>query len=101
MTEVLDELDAGGVRASPPCARSAFWLDASLAETSHDDLVAALDPPEHALRTLPATGDPRQSRMLLADGASIGSALLRDVRGARGRAYARCASAWCSPPTTC
>ena len=77
MTEVLDELDAGG-RERVAALRAAgrfFWLDASLAETSHDDLVAALDPPEHALRTLSTTGDPGQSRMLLADGASIGFAL--------------------------
>ena len=82
MTEVLDELDAGG-RERVAALRAAgrfFWLDASLAETSHDDLVAALDPPEHALPALSATGDPRQSRMLLADGASIGFALRCYVR---------------------
>ena len=77
MTEVLDGLDAG--RRERVAALRAegrfFWLDASLAETSHDDLVAALDPPGHALRTLSATGDPRRSRTLLADGASIGFAL--------------------------
>jgi len=76
VTEVLDELDAGG-RERVAALRAEwrfFWLEASLAETSDADLLAALDPPEHALRTLPATGDPRQSRMLLADGASIGFA---------------------------
>ncbi len=82
MTEVLDGLDAG--RRERVAALRAegrfFWLDASLAETSHDDLVAALDPPGHALRTLSATGDPRRSRMLLADGTSIAFALRCYVR---------------------
>jgi magnesium transporter len=82
VTEVLDELDAGG-RERVAALRAQgrfFWLDVSLRETSRDDLAAALDPPEHALRALPAIGDPRRSRMLLADGASIGFALRCYVR---------------------
>ena len=77
VTEILDALDAGE-RERVAALRAEgrfFWLDVSLGETSRDDLAAALDPPEHALRALRATGDPRQSRMLLADGASIGFAL--------------------------
>jgi magnesium transporter len=77
VTEVLYGLDAGA-RERVAALRAQgrfFWLDASLAETSRDDLVAALDPPRHALQALPATGDARLSRMLHADGASIGFAL--------------------------
>jgi len=108
VTEVLDELDAGGRKhvAALRAEGRFFWLDASLDETSHDDLVAALDSPEHAPRTAPRDRRPRQSRMLLADDASIGFALRCYVRSearhvARDRACARCGSAWCSPPTTC
>jgi magnesium transporter len=82
VTEVLDGLDARG-RERVAALRAEgrfFWLDASMAETSREDLVAALHPPEHALRALPATGEARRSRVLLADGASIGFALRCYVR---------------------
>jgi magnesium transporter len=82
VTEVLHGLDAEARErvAALRAQRRFFWLDASLAETSHDDLVAALDPPGHALRALAPTGDTRLSRTVHADGASIGFALRCYVR---------------------
>jgi magnesium transporter len=77
VTEVLHGLDAAG-RERVAALRAEgrfFWLDASLTETGPDDLVAALDPPEHALRALRATGDAGLSRTLRSDGASLGFAL--------------------------
>ncbi len=84
MTEVLHRLDAEAREriAALRAEGRFFWLDASLAETSHDNLVAALDPPEHALRALAASRYPRQSRTVHADGASIGFALRCYVRPA-------------------
>ena len=74
MTEVLHGLDpAGRERVAALRAEGRFfWLDVSFRETSSEDLVAALDPPEHALQ---ATGNGRLSRTLRADGASLGFAL--------------------------
>jgi magnesium transporter len=82
VTEVLHGLDAEARErvAALRAQHRFFWLDASLAETSHDDLVAALDPPGHALRALAPTGDTRLSRTVHADGASIGFALRCYVR---------------------
>jgi len=84
VTEVLDGLDAGRRErvAALRLEGRFFWLDASLAETSHDDLVAALDPPEDALRALAATGNACVSRTVHADGASVGFALRCYVRSA-------------------
>jgi magnesium transporter len=84
VTEVLHGLDpAGRERVAAVRAEGRFfWLDVSLRETSREDLVAALDPPEHVLQALPATGDARLSRTLRADGASLGFALRCYVEGA-------------------
>ena len=83
MTEFLRELDPPERDrvASMGAQGRLFWLDASLAETSRDDLVAALDPPGHALEGLSATTETRLSRRLHADGASIGFALRCHVKG--------------------
>jgi magnesium transporter len=49
-----------------------FWLDASLQETSREDLVDVLDCPPAALRTLSESGAERVSRAVHVDGTSIG-----------------------------
>ena len=52
-----------------------FWLDASLSETSRDDLVDVLGIPERALRALASSGDASTSRALHADRESVVFAL--------------------------
>jgi magnesium transporter len=52
-----------------------FWLDVSLSETSHDDLVDALGIPERALQTLASSGDASSSRTFHADQESLVFAL--------------------------
>jgi hypothetical protein len=65
VTEGLDARDAAGrERVAALRAGTLCWLDASLRETTRDDLVAALDPPRHVLPALPATTDARVSRTL-------------------------------------
>jgi magnesium transporter len=77
VTEVLYGLDAAQRdRVATLRAQGRFfWLDASLSETSREDLVEALDPGGPALRALPGSGDARASRSMHVDGASIGFAL--------------------------
>jgi Mg2+ and Co2+ transporter CorA len=48
-----------------------FWLDVSLSETSHEDLIDALGIPQRALRALPGSGDASASRRFHADGESV------------------------------
>jgi magnesium transporter len=77
VAEILHGLDARA-RARVAALRAQgqfFWLDVSLAETSRDDVMAALEPPKHVLRTLTAGSDGRASRAFYADGASIAIAL--------------------------
>ena len=82
MTEVVEGLDAVGREriAALRAEGRFFWIDASLAETSPDDVVAALDLPRTALPALGATGDARLSRTVHADGASVRFALRCYVR---------------------
>ena len=73
MTDVLTGLDAAQ-RARVEALRaegSFFWIDVSLGETTHDDLVGALAVPEGALRALPGSGDASASRTFHADGKSV------------------------------
>jgi len=73
VTDVLYGLDAAQ-RARVDALRAEgrfFWIDASLAETTHDDLVEALAIPEGALRALPGSGDASASRTFHADGESV------------------------------
>ncbi len=75
--EILHGLDAPArERVAALRARGQFfWLDVSLAETSRDDVMEALEPPGHALRALPRVSDAKASRAVYADGASIAFAL--------------------------
>jgi magnesium transporter len=73
VTDVLYGLDAAQ-RARVDALRAQgrfFWIDASLSETTHDDLVEALAIPEGALRALPGSGDASASRSFHADGESV------------------------------
>ena len=73
MTDVLYGLDAAQ-RARVDALRAEgrfFWIDASLSETTRDDLVEALAVPERALRALPGSGDASASRTFHADGESV------------------------------
>jgi magnesium transporter len=77
VTEVLHGLDAVE-RERVAALRSEgrfFWLDVSLSETSHDDLVDALGVDERALGALRSTRDGYASRAFHADGGSVVFAL--------------------------
>ena len=74
---MLSGLDAG-VRERVAVLRGQgrfFWLDASLSETSRDDLVDALRVPERVLPALALSGDASASRSFHADGESVVFAL--------------------------
>jgi hypothetical protein len=78
VTNVLNGLDAAQ-QARVAALRAEgrfFWLDASLSETSRDDLVEALGVPEGALRALPGSGDAHAARTFHADGQSVAFTLL-------------------------
>jgi magnesium transporter len=77
VTEVLYGLDARGRdRVAALRARGRFfWLDASLADTSRDELVDALAAREDALRAVPSSAGASVSRMFHADGESVVFAL--------------------------
>ena len=67
-----------------------FWLDASLGETSRDDLVEVLGIPERALPALAASGDASASRTFHADRESVVFALRCYIEAeapAEGAAY--------------
>ena len=73
MTDVLTGLDAAQ-RARVDALRAQgrfFWIDVSLGEATHDDLVEALAIPEGALRALPGAGAASASRTFHADGESV------------------------------
>jgi magnesium transporter len=73
VTDVLYGLDATQ-RARIDALRAEgrfFWIDASLGEATHDDLVEALAIPEGALRALPGAGAASASRTFHADGESV------------------------------
>jgi magnesium transporter len=73
VTDVLTGLDAAQ-RARVDALRAEgrfFWIDASLGETTDDDLVEALAIPRGALRALPGSGDASASRTFHADGESV------------------------------
>jgi magnesium transporter len=73
VTEVLYGLDdATSDRIAALRAEGRFfWLDASLDETTRDDLRDALEIPERALSALPPSGDSYATRAVLADGESV------------------------------
>ena len=77
MTEVLYGLDtAQRERLAALRAQGDFyWLDASLSETTLDDLRESLGIPERTLQALPNSGEVSSSRALHADGQSVGFAL--------------------------
>ena len=64
MTEVVYGLGAGERErvAALRAQQRFFWIDVSLGDTSHDDLVQALGTPESALRALPRSGEASASR---------------------------------------
>jgi magnesium transporter len=73
VTDVLSGLDAAQ-RARVDALRAQgrfFWIDASLREATHDELVEALAIPEGALRALPGSGEASASRTFHADGQSV------------------------------
>ena len=77
MTEVLYGL-AAAERERIAALRAEgrfFWIDVSLSETSHDDLIDALGIPERALAAVLRKGDGQASRAFHADGESVGFAL--------------------------
>jgi magnesium transporter len=81
MTEVLYGLDSDErehVAALRADGRF-FWLDASLRETSRDNLAEALAIPERALRALSASSEAYAARTLHADGESVMFSVRCDV----------------------
>ena len=83
MTEVLHGLDAAN-RDRVAALRAEgrfFWLDVSLSEMSHEDVVEALGAPERALDALSHLSDVYASRAFHADGESVVFALRYRVAG--------------------
>jgi Mg2+ and Co2+ transporter CorA len=77
VTEVVYGLDAAERErvAALRAQGGFFWLDASLSETSLDDLREALGIPDRTLQALPSSGEVSSSRTLHADGQSVVFAL--------------------------
>jgi magnesium transporter len=73
VTEVLEGLD-GSTRDRVAALRAEgrfFWLDASLSQTTRDELRDTLAIPERALSALPPSGDSDTARTVLRDGECV------------------------------